>query len=782
MDMNTQLRLTGMATGLDTDAIIKNLGRVNTIRVDAVKRDRQTAVWRQETLRSMISTVQNFQKSNLNTANPASNFRSPNAFAKFTFNLAMNGLKTDDARNSAASKLSVTANGDLKNFNQSVQAVAQLATRDTYSGESIKGMQGITGSEFDIDKLANLGMSATFNMSIDGVSRTVRFTSAEINDILKNNESMKAADPAKYATLTRDDLDNTYIFQSNQYMTIGDYLQTIPGRTIFAVANEILELGGDEHMAAIANPTDEQLQKFSDHLNLLNGSGGYNRFELDPNTTPEAAKAGQAEAFVNALNTKITELYGKDYQNIASLTDGKLMFNKTASNISISSAAVSMEPVLEALGFPGGGASSASVNNKTIGELFAGSGIFSGGDKAEIAINGELITLNKTDTISTMLSKVNGSKAGVTLSYNSANSSFSLTSKEDGSAGNIQPIGGNAAKLFSAMGLGDASSGTLDASQRKEGQNLIAVINGVEFTRPGNTFTYEGMTYTFHDTFNTKDEDSDGSADRDANGKIVLANPSDAIKIEVGKNTSEMISSIKAFVDEYNSIVDQLNDLISSKKNRDYQPLSDDERKAMSEEEIKLYEDKAKLGILGNDSDLRKLLDNMRQAIYTKVEGVGISMADIGITTGSWQDKGRLVIEETKLNSALENKFDEVVALFTKNSSISDTDMPNRNKRISESGIANRLNDILNDAVRTTAAGYGSKGYLIERAGMQNDGSVNENVISKQIGKYDDRIQALLERWYRQEDSYYAMFARMETAMAKMQSQQSSLAQLMGGG
>jgi flagellar hook-associated protein 2 len=254
----------------------------------------------------------------------------------------------------------------------------------------------------------------------------------------------------------------------------------------------------------------------------------------------------------------------------------------------------------------------------------------------------------------------------------------------------------------------------------------------------------------------------------------------------VTKNTADIVTKIKNFIDEYNTIVTHLNDLIKGKVIRkngaiEYPPLTEEERKALSAEEVKLYEEKAKSGIMANDSQLRKILNDMRTAIYQKVEGVGISMSDIGITSSAnYMDGGLLVVDETKLKAALDKNYDGVVSLFTKASSIPYSDKKNSDKRAAESGIAQRLNDIFTAAAGTSAGG--EKGYLLEKAGMVNDRTQADNAITKQLNDYDKKIDKMLERWYRQEQNYYMMFARMETAMSKLQAQQNSLAQIMAAG
>jgi len=443
-------------------------------------------------------------------------------------------------------------------------------------------------------------------------------------------------------------------------------------------------------------------------------------------------------------------------------------------------------------------------------------------ETATVHINGTGITISSADSINQMVSKVNSSNAGVTLAYDAVNDKFVMTSKTEGSTGNfnentIMVSSTNAdgshvltatGNFLNALGIMELNEeGKIRFVDRQEGQNLRAIINGQEVVKFSNTFTIDGMTYTFNETFNsnivyghlynedeiaglTKDVDykevngkywkldNNGElVSEDKVGKVEVGNEPE-IKIQVNKNIDDIVTTIKGFVDEYNKLIDHINTLMYQKKDRDFPPLSDDQKKAMKEEEIKAWEEKAKAGILAGDMDLRRLHDQLRRAIYENVEGAGISMADIGITTtANYKDGGRLVIDESKLREALDSKYDRVIELFTKSS-----DIPygsgDQAQRYKQNGIANRLNDILSDAVRTTTID-GKKGSLVEKAGVLNDGTALTNQITKQIEQYDKRISVLIDRWKRQEQSYYQMFARMETMMMRLQTQQNNLASLM---
>jgi flagellar hook-associated protein 2 len=494
-----------------------------------------------------------------------------------------------------------------------------------------------------------------------------------------------------------------------------------------------------------------------------------------------------AEKYAELLNRRIEDQFGSDYANIVSVTsDNRLLFNKQGSNVTLFEQ--TGFHTLELLGLGGGASTSGAVNNKKLTELPGLGNMFAGAKEVTIRINDVNIKLSDTDTVKTMMDKINGSEAGVTLSYSSATDSFTLASKLEGTANNMKDITGDAANIFQALGIGTVrADGTLEDGSGNDGvhtkaQNFIGIINGEEYIRQSNTFTHEGMTYSFNQTFN---------ATLDSNGKAVVTDPSESIKIEVTKNTADIITGIKGFVEEYNKLVTHLNDLIKGQRvyrkgsGLEYPPLTDDERKAMSKEEAALYDEKAKQGILANDSELRKLLNEMRSAIYQKVDGVNLTMAEIGITTGAnYSDGGLLVIDEEKLKKAIENNYDGVVSLFTKSSSVPVSDKANAGKRYSESGIAQRLNDIFNNAAGTTAVSgvTGEKGYLVTKAGIPNDKTYADNPMTKQIDKYDEKIDQLLAKWYRQEETYYMMFARMETAMSKLQSQQNSLAQIMAAG
>ncbi len=200
----------------------------------------------------------------------------------------------------------------------------------------------------------------------------------------------------------------------------------------------------------------------------------------------------------------------------------------------------------------------------------------------------------------------------------------------------------------------------------------------------------------------------------------------------------------------------------------------------MSEDEVKKWEEKARAGILYNDRDLSKILDDMRKALYNKVDGVDVTLSDIGIETSkNWKEGNKLIINESKLKKSIENKYDDVVALFTTESDKEYFEEDSKAERYSESGLSVRLKDIIKDNIRVSTNNAGQKGVLVEKAGL--DGLVDTSSdMYERVKDFSDRIDEEMRRFYDKQESYYKQFSAMEAALAKMQSQSDWIAQQLG--
>lgn len=97
---------------------------------------------------------------------------------------------------------------------------------------------------------------------------------------------------------------------------------------------------------------------------------------------------------------------------------------------------------------------------------------------------------------------------------------------------------------------------------------------------------------------------------------------------------------------------------------------------------------------------------------------------------------------------------------------------------MSGGGIAERLNDIIGWA---TSAGDRSSISLFSRAGLP--GVHNNNAaMTRAIEAQDRRLDDMRRNLERRENQFFAMFARMETALTQSNNQMMAMMNMFGGG
>lgn len=364
-------------------------------------------------------------------------------------------------------------------------------------------------------------------------------------------------------------------------------------------------------------------------------------------------------------------------------------------------------------------------------------------DNISVTINGTTLQFDlDQDTINTIAAKINEADLGVTASYDSDLNRFFLTTTTTGNAANIS-IASDTAGFISNLGTDDNTSIlklsiNQGAGVSYNGQDAsVDVGDAVGLESAGNTITVNGLTLNLKNTGNST--------------------------ITVTRDTDAVVASIKEFVDAYNETLSTLNSKMQEERDRDYAPLTDAQKKEMSETEIKNWEAKAHSGLLRNDTQLQDLVSNFRSSVTGIVKGVGgqfDSLSEIGITTQSYKDNGKLYIDEDALRQALSKDPDGVKDLFANTGSSND-----------EKGVSARLYDIVSDGIK----------YLSDKAGSSSSfSSVDNSYIGKRLTEMNDEIDDWEEKLKDIENRYYEQFTAMETAINKMNTQSSWLAQQFG--
>lgn len=447
-----------------------------------------------------------------------------------------------------------------------------------------------------------------------------------------------------------------------------------------------------------------------------------------------AAAAAGPDGFEKAMQDKIDSIFGKksDDSSIVevSLTDGKLGFSSSGSQLTVNALNGDNE-TLAKLGFTEG-QTDRLTTTKSLADLRSSLGVALTGDDFNFSINGTNFSFKSTDTLASVMSKVNSSEAGVTMAYSSISDKFSLTAKETGTGENIviaQAEGsGNLMESLGLMGTG---------SHKVYGQNAELEINGIAVVRSSNNIEVNGVKIELKE--------------KTAIGEELVINMS--------TDTTDLKENIKNFVTDYNNLLDMMNGLVKEKADKAFTPLTEAQKSEMSEKEVENWEKKAKSGLLQNDNAVRTITAKMQSMIYGSAVKGGISLFNMGITTSGYTENGKLKIDEEKLQTALETRGDEIKDLFT----------------TENTGLANQLNAIIDSAAKTSGA-KGSRGSLIELAGYESTLSSTENRITETITRTNKDIAKLKEMLKKQETHYWSKFSALETALQRLNVQGSMIA------
>ncbi len=368
------------------------------------------------------------------------------------------------------------------------------------------------------------------------------------------------------------------------------------------------------------------------------------------------------------------------------------------------------------------------------------------------SINGTEFFFTGETKLSTVIQTVNSSSAGVIMEYSGVTDKISVTSKQTGASSNvtIQNIYGN---FFGETGITGIKEGV-----HKNGTDAVIYLNDDTdnpVIRSTNTFTADGITFS------------------------LKATSQEPVTFTVENDTAGMFDLITEFVNDFNKMIETLEEKLGEKVYNEYKPLNNEQKESMSEKEIELWEEKAKSGILRNDSLLSSLKDKLRSSFSTPVQGLSLSFYDIGIKTSRDVSSFRIEIDEFKLKDAISKDPDQVAALFSKTGEISysvDLTSEQRTQRTTQIGFAQKVSDIFADYIRTGRDKNNHKGLLIEKAGIKGDTSVYNNAVYKRIEAVEKSIIKTAAWLKGREEFYWRQFSAMEAALSKLYSQSDWLA------
>lgn len=752
----------GMASGMDTESMVEALLSGTQAKIDKQNALKQQTIWKQEIYRDLITQINSFQSKFFKKS--FSDFSSTSLMSPSFFN-AMSIASTSSAIRASVDSSAAVGSHSVK--------VSQLATASKVTSTSAAGKHDLEGTA-NISEMYKTAMKdalaeeRTVSLSVNGKAIDVDFS-----DLVKENAAdnkveyptpQQIADRLNEALSKFDGIsatvntDGKVVITSTNTDDKGKYTDEI--KVLTSSSSEGLamtgltagaSLGKDGTMTAANAPKTEGDVTFNVDITY---DGAKTTVKIDMEKVMEQAdEAAQRREIQRQFQEQVDFAFGegKVQMSMDDTTGGfKLSTQYKTSTVMISGDNANQTT----LGVLNGESNRIGIGGD-LGMYFKDA--FDADGKASFSINGKTIEVNKDMTISEMMRAVNNSGAGVTMTYQSNSGTFSLTANNsgDGFKIDIQDTNGSLmASVFGADGstttyttdidggtsVQDPDSGAVRIGNFVEGKDAIFEFDGVAMARNSNTISQDGLTMTFT---NTTDQ---------------------AETLTVNRNTDQIVDGIKGFIEEYNALLDKINGLVDADAEyRDYAPLTDAQKKEMTEKEIEKWEEKAKTGLLRRDNVLESFLQSMRSVLYERPADSAYALYDLGIDTGDYTQKGKLFMDadgEAKLRAALESNPDEVAKLFT-----------------SEDGIGNKMNDILNGVASTSS---GSPGTLVQIAGVKGGASEASSDYNQRLSEIEQKIKNLKNAYELEKNRYWSKFNAMEKLVSQMSSQSAWLSQQFG--
>lgn len=696
------IRMTGLTSGLDTESIVNQLMSAQRTKQTKVENKKQKLEWKQEIWKGLNTKIYGFYKDSLSKMKYSSNY------------------STKKASVSDSTKLTATAGTNAAAGSYKVEINKIASAQYVTSGKlSYKDSSGNTNTATTSTKLSDLGMSSGTVLKL------------EVGD-------KSSALEVKDDTTIKDFVD----FCSN---------------------------------AGLNATFDEKQQRF---FLSSKDSGEENSFKLSAN-----GYSSDGQTIVNNLNdavglTNLTSDQKKTYNSI--------VYGAIASNKEISSDDITTLQTLAKSSADAEANSKATVfyrakleknytlsdeDAKAIEDKYNANDTLTNEDKAT-AIQKEKDEKKKADIDKQMAT--DESKAAITKLVES----------------------GITAQNVSDAGLDDASQYTFESKTERDNVAKEAVNNAVTAY---NKVASKGITSTNSALAALGLQNVDGSAVSESsnplgmvvteasdtkivyNGATLTSNNTsievagvtlnllgttaagETVNVTVSNDTSAVYDNIKEFITEYNSILKTMNTYYGAASASSYEVLTDDQKKAMSDDEVDKWNTKIKDSLLRRDSTLNSLISTLKtdmMGTVTASNGKTYSLANLGITTSSknYSEGGLLHIKGDEDDDEFADSTNTLMQMLEED--------PDTVKEVL-SGLASNLYDSLNKKMGTTTLSSALTFY-------------NDKEMASQLSDYKKEISNWESKLSDMEEKYYSQFSAMETALAKIQSQQNTLSSYLG--
>ncbi|WP_248405470.1 flagellar filament capping protein FliD [Butyrivibrio fibrisolvens] len=375
----------------------------------------------------------------------------------------------------------------------------------------------------------------------------------------------------------------------------------------------------------------------------------------------------------------------------------------------------------------------------------------SAGDKLKFSIGGDTsnvleVSIEEGDTIGSVLTKLQNATStdGTKLNFNfdDKNGRFYVSSKTTGEAASFDLLlDDESTTAMTKLGLTKKE----DGSNYIKGSSAEIVLNGETYTSDNNTFEINGLTIT---------------ANQVASG----------ITLSTKQDTSGIYDNIKNMIKEYNSLMKEFSTLYNADKAKKYTMLTDDQKSEMSDKEVEEWETKIKDGLLSGDETIGSIRSGLKSIVnsgfdITNKDGTTtkLYLTDFGIGTGSYftseeNERDLLHIDGDKDDSTTSANTDKLSAMI-----MTDPDTVSKFFTEFSKSMYGKLSDLMKGTEYSSA-------YTV----------YEDKLMASQYSSYNTKISNAQKALEAMQDKLYKKFASMETALAKTNSNSSSLSGFFG--
>lgn len=756
------IRITGMYSGLDTESIINELASAQSYKKTKLVKAQKKLSWKQDAWKALNTKIYSFyqklddmrlQSSYMKKKTTVSN---PNAVKVVSGENTVDGVHTLTVDKMA--KRAYLTGGSLQTDNGTCFKGEASLKHLGFTGSGSISVNGALGQSVEIkvdenmtinqfvDKLKSVGLNANFDQDNQRIYMSSQDTGKDANFTLSGNDSKGFEALAALGLLTAPPADkNSEAYKA--YMNTAEYKEYAKWKD-YATNDDARNKLIADMVAERAKAYKEQNDALTKDNEALKGANKYNEDELKKLEGYDTYGKLPADKTYDDLKKSLydqiygteTEVVKKDENGNPVMEDGKEVMEKVRQG--------GLVQVLE-------------EKQKAYEELNAKEGADRDEDAiaaAKEAVENAEKEIEKAKDCYSYVNAIATNEATIknnqdTIDENQKYFTATVDSNDSnkveikGTQDLIDDVTGEVnVKTVAAIRFLDGEF-TKDLSENKQahkiqGSDAEITLNGVKYSSYNNTISVNGMTIT---------------ALEETDKEVTLSTTTD---------TDGIYDMIKGLFTEYNKLINEMDSMYNAESSKGYEPLTSEEKDAMTDDEIEEWEKKIKDSLLRRDSTLSTVASSMKSVMLqgVNVNGKNMYLADFGIATLGYfaakdNERNAYHIDGDQDDSSVRGKDDLLRSMIA---SDPDTVM---NFFV---GLTNNMHDELNKKMSATTMSSALTVY-------------NDKQMKKEYEDYTDKIKKQEEKLNALMDKWYAKFSAMETALAKMESKNNAVSSMFGG-